>query len=63
MINLVLGVVMLFIVGLYLGSYIFDPNNALVVSLSKKQFIILLIVFTLITVYLLGTGIYHSFLK
>ncbi|MFD2924477.1 hypothetical protein [Halobacillus naozhouensis] len=63
MINLAIGLVMLVVIGLYIWSYVFDPNNALIVSLSKKQFFTLLLVFTLITLYLLSTGIYHSFLS
>ncbi|ASF38589.1 hypothetical protein CEH05_05500 [Halobacillus halophilus] len=62
MINLFLGIGMLFLIGVILWSYKFDPNNALVVSASKKQFIMLLTVLSLLTLYLLSTGVYHSFL-
>ncbi|MFZ0368175.1 MULTISPECIES: hypothetical protein [unclassified Halobacillus] len=61
MINLFLGIGMLFLTGVILWSYKFDPNNALVVSASKKQFILLITVLTLLTLYLLSTGVYHSF--
>ena len=61
MINLFLGIGMLFLTGVILWSYIFDPNNALVVSASKKQFILLITVLILLTLYLLSTGVYNSF--
>ncbi|UOQ43629.1 hypothetical protein MUN89_17230 [Halobacillus salinarum] len=61
MINLFLGICMLALIGLILWSYLFDPNNALVVSTTKKGFTLLLIVLVLICLYLLITGIYYSF--
>ncbi len=45
--------------GLYMWSYLFNPNSALVVSLSKRQFMALLLVFTVITLYLVSTDNYH----
>ncbi|WP_281976078.1 hypothetical protein [Halobacillus litoralis] len=62
MINLFLGICMVGIISLIVWSYIFDPNNGLVVSFTKKKFILTLVVLSLITIYLLSTGIYHSFL-
>ena len=62
MINLFLGIMMLGILGLFLWSYAFDPNNGLVVSFSKKKFLFTLTIILLLTLYLLSTGIYHTFL-
>ncbi|KHE72321.1 hypothetical protein [Halobacillus sp. BBL2006] len=62
MINLLLGIGMVGVLGLFLWSYAFDPNNSVVVSFSKKNFILTLIVLGLFTLYLLSTGIYYTFL-
>ncbi|MGI8317153.1 hypothetical protein [Halobacillus mangrovi] len=62
MINLLLGIGMLGVLGLFFWSYVFDPNNAIVVSFSKKNFILTIVVLGLFTLYLLSTGIYYSFL-
>ncbi|MFQ3546574.1 hypothetical protein Q7A53_21030 [Halobacillus rhizosphaerae] len=61
MINLFLGIMVFLLIGIILWSYLFDPNNGLVVSASKKGFILLLIVLGLLCIYLLSTGIFYSF--